>query len=407
LLYQILRGLIGLCFALISAASASAQQPTPPDVALWRVEANGDAIQTDLGFVLPARWRGFERKGFTSTRPDGGSVMTYYERADGPIRLRILIQLRADVRGVPMPGANGVERNWPLIQSAADIEYFQKSQGEPQDLIDGPLIWGSARAPNARIRLRRYRLAEGAEIQGVWYRNIGLWAVAAIVSAPDSRESDVEETGAAIMTQMPWPAAPLTAELQALAPQFPDELPACGDIDRAGDGQTVDPGPAISAMIATALSANFLDSARTVPHPVLDPRPYCRIEKFSVGRYEVVALGWRGDHQAYPSARYAFMLPDSGIFLQFESLFNLDGMAEADRRGIRRPVWLTFSGTRKVELLAVLTDWPSYERAKEMIVAIGNRARTPIVEITHPSGQIYARVNYTAESVQPPPAPPR
>jgi len=392
-----------LALACFTAPALAEQLDTPP-APLWRVEANGDAVQTDLGFVLPACWQGFERTHYTSSRPDGGSVMAHYQRADG-VRMGILIQLRMDVRGVPMPGSDAIERNWSLIRIVGDTE-FTDVEGEAEILADERIVWGQAAQPNARMRLRAYRRGGRSEVQGLWYRNVGLWAVVVRISGPAERRPEIEAAGRAAMA-MQWPAAPLTAELTALAPQFPGDLPECRrDFDRSGTGEVVDGGPAISALIGTALSVYFLDTARTLPHPALDPRPYCRIETFMVGTYQVIALGWRGDHSGYPAARYAFMLAGHGVFFQFEGLFHLDGVAEAERRGIRRPVWLTLSGPRKVEVLAVLSDWPSYERAKEMIIAVGTNHRTPpLVEMTHPPGQIHAIVNYTGEGTRPAPTP--
>ncbi|HEV2818722.1 MAG TPA: hypothetical protein VGW40_16050 [Allosphingosinicella sp.] len=392
-----------LALACFSAPAHAEQLDTPP-APLWRMEANGDAVQTDLGFILPARWRDFERTHFTSSRPDGASVMAHYRRADG-VRMGILIQLRVDVRGVAMPGTDAIERNWSLIRVVGDTE-FPDVEGQPEVLADERILWGQAAQPNARMRLRAYRRGGQNEVQGLWYRNIGLWAVVVRISGPAERRPEIEAAGRAAMTGIQWPGAPLTAELRALAPRFPRDLPECGTIDRAGTGEPIDPGPAISAMIGTALSVYFLDTARTLPHPALDPRPYCRIETFRVGSYEVIALGWRGDHAGFPAARYAFMLAGHGVFFQFEGLFHLNGVAEAERRGIRRPVWLTLSGPRKVELLTVLTDWPSYERAKEIIIAIGTNHRTPpLVELTAPPGQVHATVNYNAESARPAPTP--
>ena len=400
----ILRAMLALA-ALAGVATAAAAQvaPAPPAVPLWRLEANGDAVQTDLGFILPARWQGFEREGFTATRSDGASVAAHYRRAEGPLRLRILIQLRGDVRGIPLPGANGVERNWSFIQLAADAEYIGRAEGRPDELAGGPIVWGGARQPNARMRLRRYRPAGGAEIQGVWYRNIGLWAVMIAVSGPEARRADIEAAGRAAMTEMQWPGAPLNADLRAITPAFLQALPDCADFGRDGTGRAVDSGTLLATMIGTALSVNFLDTALTLPHPVLDPAPYCRIETFQIVGREMVALGWRGDRTATPAARYAFLMPSTVSFFQVESLFTIESLPADQRRGIGRLVWLTGSNERQVAAVRVFTDWPSYADAKALVIETVTNPPLPVVNVTHPPGHVRVTPRNVGDAAVPPP----
>lgn len=399
-LYRFLIVLLAIAGACVPAA---AQMVDAPPARLWRMDANGDAVQADLGFILPARWQGFERTGFSSTRPDGASVMAHYRRADGGLNLRILIQLRGDVRGVTLPGADGVERNWTFIQIAADAEYIGRAEGRPDELAGDRIVWGRARAPNARMRLRRYRLAGGAEIQGIWYRNIGLWAVMVAVSGPEARRADIEAAGRAAMTEIQWPGAPLNADLRSIAPAFLQALPDCADFGRDGAGRPVDSGMALAAMIGTALSVNFLDTAIALPHPVLDPAPYCRIETFRVAGREMVALGWRGDAAGYPAARYAFMLEGTATFFQVESFFTIESLPPDQRRGISRLVWLTGSNERQVAALRVFTDWPSYADTKALVIETATSRPMPVVNVTHPPGGIMVTPRNVGDTQVPPP----
>jgi hypothetical protein len=88
---------------LLASASAWAQLlPRPPQGPLWEMQANGDALQKDLGFIVPKRWKGFEREGFTSTREDGASTKAHYLSDDRAIRLGLLLQFRPDVRGLDL-----------------------------------------------------------------------------------------------------------------------------------------------------------------------------------------------------------------------------------------------------------------------------------------------------------------
>ena len=365
-----------MALALV-AAPAGAQQPRPPDVPLWSMAANGDAVQTDLGFVLPPRIGTFERRGFTSTRPDGGSVMAWYESPGGRTKLRILLQLRGDVRGFPLPGADGVERNWRILERLGDVEFPSATR---ETIIDGPLVWGTPDRPNGRIRIVRFATPAGPVSQGMWYRNIGMWAVVVVAQGPD--QGEVEVAGAAAM-MLPWPRAPLTAELRATAPQFLRGLPDCPRFDRTGTGRPVEASAAIRAMIGLGIGVTLLDQARNLPHPVLQPDRYCRIETFRVGTQEVVALGWEGDAASYPAARYAFMAADGTALFQIESFFSGQELPPEQRAGIERLVWLTASSSRRVAAIRVFTNWPSYEEAKALAIAADEAA--PIVSVSHPA----------------------
>lgn len=387
------------------APVAFAQEPTPPNVALWRMEANGDAVQTDLGFILPARIRGFERRGFTSTRDDGASVMTHYESPDG-VKLRILLTLRGDVRGVPLPGADGVARNWETAKLAGSI--FYPSVSRPETLLEGPLIWGNAPRPNGMMLFRRFRIEDRSEIQGIWYRNIGIWAVIVIASAPEARQAEVESAGAAAMT-IQWPAAPVTAELRAGLPAWLPTLRSCpSGLGRDGNGRPVDPGPIVASMIGMGLASYFMENPAVLPHPITQPQNYCLIERFRVGETEITALGWTGDVSAYPAVRYAFLIGDAGVMYQFESFFTVTP-GEGGPVGTTRLVWLTASNARRAAAIRVFTDWPSYAEAKRMISESGGPQPQPVVEVIHPAGQI--RITPINAGPMPPgqqgPAPPR
>jgi hypothetical protein len=392
---RMLRGLAAAALLAAAAASvpAAAQQTTPPDVPLWRMDAAGNAIQNDLGFFLPPRIGAFERKGFTSTRPDGGSVMTWYETPDGRLGLRILLQLRPDVRGIPLPGADGVERNWRFVELAGDADL---AGAAAEDLAERRIVWGTGEEPNAMMRLIRYPAAGGASrVQGLWYRNIGMWAVAVIATGPAEARGEIEAAGAAAMA-LPWPRAPMTAELLSMAHRFRESAPACRDFDRRGTGRSVEAGDAIKAMLGVGLAVTMLDQARTVPHPALQPDLYCRIETFRVGGDEYVALGRRGDLSLYPAARYAFMRASGGTLYQVESFFSGQELPAQERSGVTRLVWLTVSNHRRITALRVFSDWPSYADAKAIVMEAargrgagpGETMPTGFLEITHPAAGI-------------------
>jgi hypothetical protein len=377
---------LALATLIFASAPASAQVVETPPAPLWRMDANGDAVQTDLGFVLPARWRGFERERFTSSRPDGASVMVHYRRADG-VRLGIHLQLRFDIRGIPLTGENGVERNWSLLRDVADAE-FSNIEGQPEILADERIIWGRSDRPNARMRLRRIRHGGAEDIQGLWYRNIGLWAVLVRISGPVERRAEIEAAGPMVMNGMDWPAAPLNADLRATLPTWLPALRDCpASLNREGNGRLIAPGPIVASMIGMGISTYFLENPQALPHPLTQPRAYCRIETFRAGQTEIIALGWTGDVSAYPAVRYAFLIDRSATMFQYESLFTVP--PEQAPAGMTRLVWLTASNERKVAAVRVFSDWPSYAEAKRIMIETGNPDEPrPVVEVIHPPGQI-------------------
>jgi hypothetical protein len=68
-----------------------AQDVHPSQSELWEELPNGDALQKDLGFIVPKQWKVFTLRGFSSTRPDGASVKAQYRSEDQVLQLNILL----------------------------------------------------------------------------------------------------------------------------------------------------------------------------------------------------------------------------------------------------------------------------------------------------------------------------
>lgn len=381
---RILTQLAALLALAMPGIAAAQLQPTPPAVPLWRMADNGDAIQTNLGFILPPRVAGFERIGFSSARPDGGSVMAWYSSPDGAVKLRILLQPRIDIFGASMPGEDGVARNWPLLRRSSDA-MVDRSRPEvvAEQLVERPIAWGPGTASNGMMRITRHAFPEGAMVQGAWYRNIGRWVVLVLAGGPEARRPDIEAAGQAAM-ELPWPRAPLAAELPGMMAQL-RALPACDRLDRVGSGRIIQPGETMPAMLGIGVGATLLDTVRSFPHPILQPSDYCRIETFDIRGSEVLALGWRGDTSAYPAARYAFVAANGAGLFQYESFFSGEELPPEERREMTRLVWLSGSNARYIRVMSVLSDWPSYEEAKRILIEAGTR---PVVMVSHPASGI-------------------
>jgi hypothetical protein len=399
---QFLRSALAAALLALACMPADAQQPAPPQVPLWRLQPNGDAVQTNLGFLLPARWKEFERKGFISTDPEGTRVTTFYERAEGPIRMRIMLQPRADIQRADLPGADGVERNWPLMETAAAAEYPVR----PEELAEERIVWGRADKPNARMQLVRYLVPGKPEVQGLWYRNIGLWGVAVIVTGPEALRADVEETGKAAMAQMTWPAAPLNAELRSMAPQFLGKVQTCAGAGGGGDGKPVKVDAAVAAVMGVGVTSYFTEVGPKLPHPVLEPDKYCRVETFTVGTAEIVALAWQGSAAASWTASYAFLIPATGNFYQIESLFDAGTSGPLYEQlvalGIRRLVQLTFTDANSASVLEAFSDWPSYQDAKALVSKITDGGAPPLLMVSNPPGRMNVSINSARMAALPP-----
>src|SRR5688572_176058 len=107
--------------------------PTPPLGPMWEMQADGDAYQKDLGFILPEKWSDFRREGFSSGRADGGSVRGLYKSSDGALSLAIWIQLRIDMRGFPMPA----DTVWSLLNAGFTAEVGAKPGDRGTELSSG------------------------------------------------------------------------------------------------------------------------------------------------------------------------------------------------------------------------------------------------------------------------------
>jgi hypothetical protein len=390
---QYLKCLIAAAALGLALEAAAAQDPAPPPVPLWSMQPNGDAVQTNLGFRLPARWKDFERKGFSSGAPDGTRVATLYERPDGPIRMRIILQPRADIETSGLPGADGVERNWPFLETATAADYPVK----PEELTEARTAWGRSDKPNAKMRLARYALPGKPEIQGLWYRNIGIWSVAIVVWGPEDRRSDIEQTGKAAMAEMAWPSATLGADLKAMAPEYARSVKPCPAVPSGGGGAPAKLNAAIASVIGMGVASYFTEVGPKLPHPVLDPEKYCRIETFKAGKAEIIALAWQGPPAASWTASYAFFMADTGAFYQIESLFDAGPSGpireQLDALGIRRLVQLTFTNFNSASVLEAFTDWPSYADSKALVSLIADGGVPPLVTVSNPPGRMNVSVN--------------
>jgi hypothetical protein len=389
---QYLRCVLAAAALGLASLPAGAQDPAPPQVPLWRLQPNGDAVQTNLGFLLPARWKTFERKGFSSGAADGTRVAILYENPDGPIRMRIILQPRADTQ-TALPGSDGVERNWPLIEKATAADYSVKGQ----ELVESRIVWGRSDKPNARMRLVRYPAPGKAEIQGLWYRNIGLWSVAIVVWGPEDRRSDIEQAGKAAMTEMGWPSAPLSADLKAMAPEFLRGVKQCATVPSGGDGAPAKVNAAIGSVMGMGLVSYLTEVGPKLPHPVLEPEKYCRVETFKAGTAEITALAWQGPAATSWTASYAFFMAETGAFYQIESLFDAGPSGpireQLDVLGIRRLVQLTFTDFNSASVLEAFTDWPSYADSKALVSRIADGGVAPLVMVSNPPGRMNVNVN--------------
>jgi hypothetical protein len=200
-----------VCLCLLGSSATFGQRvydPTPPLGVLWEMRPNGDAWQKDLGFIIPAQWKGFKRLGFSSGREDGGSVNSYYENEDGSLKLSIWLQLRIDIRGLPM----SPDTVWDFLKIVINGEMGSKEKGT--ELSVKPFAIGK-RTPAGKEMWTRFDLAGGPAVQGAFWQNIGVWSVIVTVSGPEPRREELEKQAQLLFAEMPFPYAPLAVELVA------------------------------------------------------------------------------------------------------------------------------------------------------------------------------------------------
>jgi hypothetical protein len=374
---------------LMSPATALAQKfyshsgPEVPQVPLWGEEANGDAVQKDLGFILPKKWKEFDRYRFSSTRADGGSVKTWYQSPDKQLTINILIQLRLDVRGMDL----GDDFAWNLLKLSGAAEMGLESGKKPVELSSGPFSLGG-RQPPGKMQWTRYDLADGPKVQGLWWQNIGIWSVVITAAGPEARKAEVEKAGATLIAEMPFPHAPAAAEFMAKGPKLFAAMPPCTKDLPEGKGTASKATMEDAVKVSLIIPSFVLDNPKTAPiSPITSAPDYCLMERFKSSKGEVTAVRYTGKPNEFWDANYGFAL-DSGRngYLQFDR--NTALKSETSNGAI-----LTYSDRKQVTAYALYTDWPSYKESRNAVEAIFEKAPNAIARVSHPASKVYVQVD--------------
>jgi hypothetical protein len=375
-----------LCLVPVTGAAQplySHRGPEVPQVPLWAEEANGDAIQKDLGFILPKKWKGFDRYQFSSTRADGGSVKTWYRSSDSELTLNILIQLRLDIRGIDL----GSEVPWTLIKMASDVEFGLEAGKKPVELSSAPFSLGG-RQPPGKVRWTRHDLASGPKVQGTWWQNIGIWSVVITAAGPEARKADVEKAGASVINEMPFPHAPAAAEFMAIGPKLFAAMPVCAKDLPEGNGLASSKSMEQAVKTSLIMPSFVMDNPKTAPiSPVTSGTEYCKIESFKSSKGEVTAVRFTGKPGEFWDARYGFALnAGRNGYLQFDRNTAL-GPAPGSS------VLLTYSDKRQVTAFALFSDWPSYAEAKKAVEGVFDKPPNVIARVSHPANKVLVQVD--------------
>jgi hypothetical protein len=384
---QFLTGLI-LTAVSLACTPVMALDQHPPKTAAWQEEDNGDAVQVDLGFVLPRQWKNFTRDGFTSTREDGASVKTYYSSGDRAIRLAILVQLRVDARGIDMPE----EAVWSMVEYSADLEYAQKS-AQPDVLAKGPFSLGG-RSPLGRHRWAKYPLATGDEVQGLWWQNIGLWSVIITARGPESQRVEVEKAADTLLAEMPFPSAPLATEFAISGAKILAAMPKCKGGKPQGTNVEVIPDFTEAAALSLLTPGLVLGKANnSLISPITHANSYCIIETFNARQgFPVTAIQYQGEPSKVWEVRFGFAINNGvGGYYQVERLAEREAIKSLLGEANLNHAYLNFSNNKRASLFAIFEDWPSYEAAKKVVYAIhadpANRL-APILTMTNPAQKL-------------------
>lgn len=371
--------MVAVC--LLGSSAAFGQRmyaPTPPLGALWEMRANGDAWQTDLGFIIPAQWKGFKRLGFSSGRADGGSVNAYYESEDHSLKLNILLQLRIDMRGFPL----GAESVWNLLKlvTAGAMAPREKQT----ELSVTPFAIGN-RTPAGKEMWTRHDLDSGPVVQGGFWQNIGVWSVIVTVSGPESRREELERHAQILFAEMPFPYAPLATELAVNGEQVIGGMSKCGRKRPDGAGKEFTPTFPQAALMSILLPGMMVGQENQfVISPVTQAKDYCVIETFNARKdFPVTALEYRGAANDAWEPRYGFAINNGkGGYYQLERMPAAAAQATMTNDVILDQVFLNFSNNKRASISAVFDDWPSYEEAKRAITAQHKDGRPqPIITV--------------------------
>jgi hypothetical protein len=353
---------------LLAASQAHGQamySPTPPLGPLWEMQPDGDAFQKDLGFVIPEKWQGFKRLGFSSGRADGGSVRAYYESDDHALKLNLWLQLRIDMRGLPMDA----DMVWDLLKLGINGEMGAREKGT--ELLTRPFAIGN-RTPAGREMWSRYPLEGGPAVQGAFWQNIGVWSVIVTISGPEARREELEKLAQGLFAEMPFPYAPLATELAVTGAQTLTAMPKCDGKPPEGTGKEFTPMFQQAALMSLLLPGMMVGQENQfIISPVTQARDYCVIESFKARKdLPITAIQYRGAATEAWEARYGFVINQGqGGYYQVERM-PADAARQTTTNGVTLDqVFLNFSNNKRASIAAVFNDWPDYEEAKRAVIA--------------------------------------
>jgi hypothetical protein len=353
--------------------------PEPPRGVLWTMKADGDAIQNDLGFIVPMNWKEFRRQGFSSTRPDGGSVKAYYLTEDKALTMTLWIQLRADIRGLPLDA----DTVWSLMQIGVNGEFGLVEKDKYTKISEDKFSLGG-RTPEGRQQWQRVALEKGPQVQGAWWQNIGVWSVVITFSGPEARRAELEAAANTLFEQMPFPGAPITVEMAVNGDQLLASMPKCDGKPPEGEGKEVVPTFQHSALYALVVpNTQMGQSNNLIISPVTHAKDYCVIEAFSMGKdLPVTAIQYRGAPSELFEPRYAFVMNGGrGGIYQLERVTGKLAQEGVNDTRLDQ-VYLHFTNNKRAELITVFDDWPSYKQLKKSLEKYRKDKPQPIISTT-------------------------
>lgn len=385
--------LAGLFAGPVALGQGIDMSAEPPKGVLWTVEPDGDAIQNDLGFIVPKKWRGFERQGFTSTRADGASLKAYYLSADKALKFNYWLQLRPDIRGLPLDE----DTVWSLMQVGINAEYLLPK--EKYTLISEEKFSLGGRTPTGRHQWQRVETANGVEVQGAWWQNIGVWSVIITFSGPEARRAELEAAAKELFELMPFPGAPITVELAAMGDALFASMPKCGDKPADGEGKEVTPSFQQATLYGLLVpNMQMGQSNELIISPANHGKEYCVIETFNMGKdLPVTAVRYTGAPTDAFDARYAFVMNGGrGGVYQLERL--TPKFAEGVNDVRLNQVYLHYSNNKRASLITVFDEWPSYKQLKKSFEKYMKEKPDPVVSTTKTYEKLH--ISYNTARIQ-------
>jgi hypothetical protein len=206
----------------------------------------------------------------------------------------------------------------------------------------------------------------------------------------------MEAQASMLFAEMPFPSAPITAELRAVGTSLFGSMAKCKGSVAEGQGGETQPLLQEVTVLGLIMPRYVLPGDDKVAplSPVTRAQDYCVIETFSAGKNRrITAIAFSGAESEAWEARYGFAVDNgTGGYFQVERPKVKSLMESLFKEPVWNHTYLDFSDHSRAVLFAAFDDWPSYKNAKQAVKRVLDNKLTAIVTATgpasHPNGAV-------------------